>query len=77
MDEFDESRNHRTIQALDKVMNVERPIETRANGSMSSNAVWTDMTPTQAGLSAALRRVFLPECDEISRKFDELLAQLN
>ena len=58
-------------------MNVERPIATRANGSISQSAVWTDMTSAQAGLSAALRRVFEPECDEMSRKFEELLAQLN
>jgi len=58
-------------------MNVERPIATSANGSISQSADWTDMTSTQAGLSAALRRVFEPEWDEMSRKFEELLAQLN
>ncbi|MCL6739597.1 hypothetical protein LZ518_00370 [Sphingomonas sp. RB56-2] len=57
-------------------MNVERPIATRANGSKSYSAIWTEMTPTQAALAAALRRVFEPEADETARKFEELLAKL-
>ena len=44
---------------------------------MSQSAIWTEMTPTQAGLAAALRRVFEPECDENSHKFEDLLSQLN
>jgi len=43
---------------------------------MSCSAIWTDMTPTQAGLAAALKRVFEPEVDETTRKFEELLARL-
>jgi hypothetical protein len=75
--DFDELRNSRASQAFDKVMNVQRPIPTRANGSMSYVASWTELSPTQAGLAAALRRAFEMPADEGARKFDELLSQLN
>jgi hypothetical protein len=74
--EFDELRNSRATRAFDKVMNVERPIATRTNGSMSTIASWTELPPTQAGLAAALRRAFEMPVDETARKFDELLSQL-
>ena len=37
---------------------------------------WTDLSPTQAGLSAALRRAFAAPADERSLDFDELLRKL-
>ena len=72
--DFDELRNYRATQAFDKVMNVQRPIATRANGSMSYIASWTELPPTQAGLAAALRRAFETPADESERKFEELLG---
>ena len=74
--DFDDLRNRGAIQAFVIGMNFERPNSTRANGSMSYSAIWTDMTPTQAGLAAALKRVFEPEADETARKFADLLAKL-
>ena len=44
---------------------------------MSYIASWTELSPTQAGLAAALRRAFEMPADEGARKFDELLSQLN
>ena len=37
---------------------------------------WTDLPPTQAGLSAALRRAFAAPEDERSCEFEELLREL-
>lgn len=44
---------------------------------MSRHASWTELPPSQAGLAAALRRAFGLPADETSRKFEELLQQLN
>jgi hypothetical protein len=44
---------------------------------MKHVASWTDLSPCQAGLAAALRRAFAMPADENARKFDELLRQLN
>jgi hypothetical protein len=74
--DFDESRNRQATQAFDRVMNVERPVATGTNGSMSYLASWTDLPPAQAGLAAALRRAFEMPADETARKFDELLRRL-
>ena len=43
---------------------------------MSYIASWTELPPTQAGLSAALRRAYEIPAEENARKFDELLSQL-
>jgi len=74
--DFDESRNRDATQAFDKRMNVERPSDPRANGSMSYVPIWTDFSPTQAGLAAALRCAFRLPGDETTCKFDELLRRL-
>ena len=42
-----------------------------------SYASWTDLSPSHAGLAAALRRAFEMPADETARKFDELLRKLN
>jgi hypothetical protein len=57
-------------------MNVERPISTRATGSTSNFANWTDLSPTQAALAAALRRAFEVPADGAARRFEELLRRL-
>jgi hypothetical protein len=74
--DFDESRNRCPTQAFDNVMNVERPLATRANGSTSYIASSNDLPPSQAGLAAALRRAFATPCDDTGRKFEELLSRL-
>ena len=38
---------------------------------------WTDLSPTQAGLAAALRRAFATPEDEAARRFEDLLEKLN
>ena len=38
---------------------------------------WTDLPPTQAGVSAALRRAFAAPADDRSREFDEILRELD
>jgi len=65
------------FQALDDVMNIERPHLARTNGSMTLAATWTDLPPEQAGLAAALRRAFDIPADETARKFEELLRRLS
>ena len=37
---------------------------------------WSDLPPTQAGLSAALRRAFAPPRDDAAREFEALLQKL-
>ena len=37
---------------------------------------WTDLPPTQARLSAALRRAFAAPADDRMREFEELLREL-
>lgn len=44
---------------------------------MSYMTNWTDFTPTQAGLAAALRRAFTTPEDGNARKFEELLSKLS
>jgi len=43
---------------------------------MSYVPIWTDFSPTQAGLAAALRCAFRLPGDETTCKFDELLRRL-
>ncbi|MGH6706071.1 MAG: hypothetical protein ACREBK_07390 [Sphingomicrobium sp.] len=43
---------------------------------MKRLVTWTDLPPTQAGVSAALRRAFAAPADERSREFDELIREL-
>jgi hypothetical protein len=58
-------------------MKFERPQVSRTAVAMKRVASWTDLSPCQAGLAAALRRAFAMPADENARKFDELLRQLN
>jgi len=58
------------------MMNVERPIATTTTGSLSYHISWTDLSPSQAGFAAALRRAFETPADETERKFEELLSRL-
>jgi hypothetical protein len=44
---------------------------------MSYVPSWTDFSPTQAGLAAALRRAFEVPADETECKFRELLRNLS
>lgn len=37
---------------------------------------WSDLPPSQAGLSAALRCAFAPPVDSRTREFEELLRKL-
>ena len=55
----------------------ERPNDRGADVAMKSVAGWADPSPTQVGLSAALRRAFAMPADDTVRQFDELLRQLN
>ena len=38
---------------------------------------WTDISPTQAGLAAALHRAFATPEDEAAKSFEDLLEKLN
>jgi hypothetical protein len=43
---------------------------------MSYVPSWTDFSPTQAGLAAALKRAFEVPADETQRRFEELVRNL-
>ena len=43
---------------------------------MKRAAGWTDLSPAQAGLAAALRRAFDVPADETERQFADLLRKL-
>jgi hypothetical protein len=58
-------------------MDMERPTSSRTDGSMRYMPNWTDLSPTQAGLAAALRRAFEVPADETQRKFEELVRNLS
>jgi hypothetical protein len=73
----DELRNRLAVQAFNILMNFERPLQSRTNGSMARATSWTELPPCQAGLAAALRRAFAMPADETARKFDELLHRLS
>jgi hypothetical protein len=75
--DFDELRNRLAVQAFNILMNIERPLQSRTNGSMTRTTSWTELPPCQAGLAAALRRAFAMPADETARKFEELLQRLS
>ena len=54
----------------------ERPHWRGADETMKHMPIWSDLSPTQAGLAAALRRAFKMPPDENGRKFEELLQKL-
>ena len=57
-------------------MDTERSFTLRSEATMRQPPIWTDLPPAQAGVAAALRRAFVPPCDETERQFQELLSQL-
>ena len=57
-------------------MNIERNFTDRAEGNMSRTPLWSELSPTQAGLAAALRRAFLLPADDTERQFQQLLSKL-
>jgi hypothetical protein len=58
------------------MMNFDRSVNARTEDGGQRVARWTDLPPTQAGLSAALRRAFAPPRDDHSCEFEELLRKL-
>jgi hypothetical protein len=74
--DFDELRNRFPRQAFYIVMNFERPLGARTEDAMKRLISWSDLPPTQAGLSAALRRAYVALPDDCTREFDELLRKL-
>jgi hypothetical protein len=63
-------------QAFYIAMNSERPLIARTEDAMTRMVSWTDLPPTQAGVSAALRRAFAAPTNGRSREFEELLREL-
>jgi hypothetical protein len=57
-------------------MNIERPFCARTEESMKRLMTWSDLPPSQAGLSAALRCALAPPVDSRTREFEELLRKL-
>jgi hypothetical protein len=58
------------------VMDIERHVISRPEGRMYRSSYWSDISPAQAGVAAALRRAFaLPE-DETERQFEALLEKI-
>jgi hypothetical protein len=74
--DFDRLRNQLSSQAFYIAMNFERPLCARTEDTTKRMVNWTDLPPSQAGLSAALRRAFAEPPDDRSREFDELLRKL-
>jgi hypothetical protein len=75
--DFDELRNCEATQAFVLSMLVEDRPNRGADVTMKRVAGWCDPSPTQVGLSAALRRAFAMPADDTVRQFDELLRQLS
>ena len=57
-------------------MDFERPPMSRTEGAMRHLPIWNDLPPAQAGVAAALRRAFVPPCDEPELQLQELLQKL-
>jgi hypothetical protein len=57
-------------------MNIRRPILPRAEVKMKRVSSWSELPPSQACFSAALRRAFDAPQDNSPREFDELLKKL-
>jgi len=57
-------------------MNIERPFCARTEEAMKRLVTWSDLPPSQAGLSAALRCAFAAPADGRTREFEELLRKL-
>jgi len=57
-------------------MNFERPFNQRTEDAMKRVVTWSELPPSQAGLSAALRRAFQMPSDERSCEFDDLLKRI-
>jgi hypothetical protein len=57
-------------------MEIERSLNARTEVAMKRLVTWTDLPPSQAGLSAALRRAFAPPENGCAREFEELLRKL-
>jgi hypothetical protein len=74
--EFEKLRNQLSSQAFYIAMNFERPLGARTEDAMKRNISWSDLPPTQAGLSAALRRAFVMPAEERGCEFEELLRKL-
>jgi len=57
-------------------MNFERPFGARTEETMKHLFTWSNLPPSQAGLSAALRCAFAPPVDSRTREFEDLLRKL-
>jgi hypothetical protein len=57
-------------------MDIERSLMSRMESTIRQAPIWSELPPAQAGVAAALRRAFVPPCDETERQFAELLSKL-
>lgn len=57
-------------------MNIERPLYARTEDAMKRPISDSDLPPTQAALSAALRRAFAPPVNGANDEFEALLKKL-
>jgi hypothetical protein len=57
-------------------MEIERHLMSGPEGRMNRSINWSDLSPTQAGLAAALRRAFTLPSDDSERRFEALLNKL-
>ena len=57
-------------------MDIERSFMLRTEGAIRQSISWRDLSPTQAGLAAALRRAYSLPADESERRFEDLLRKL-
>jgi hypothetical protein len=74
--EFAGLRNQLSSQAFYLAMNFDRSVQARTAERVKRVVRWTDLPPSQAGLSAALRRAFAAPRDDCGREFEELLQKL-
>jgi hypothetical protein len=58
-------------------MNIERPFVAGTEEMTKFVLCLTDLPPSQAAISAALRRAFRAPADDASRDFEDLLRQLD
>jgi hypothetical protein len=69
-------RNQFRLQAFYIAMNFGRPNSARTEDARKRLIGWCDLPPAQAGLSAALRRIYAAPQDDRTREFEELLSKL-
>jgi len=57
-------------------MEMDHSLLSGSEAKVKRHMTFDELTPAQAGLSAALRRAFALPCEDADRAFDELLRKL-